>query len=276
MQIALVFLGLVLSADDLKLDVLDPLNSDQRAVFMKVANQALCPCNCPLTLAGCLKDKPKCKRASVIARYIARQTTGGLTAMDIITDLSEGFSGSMAEPAFKFSKAAPSATRGKPGAKLMVVEYADFRCPHCREAVKFVDAVVASLGDKIDFSFRHFPLQSLEPSVLAAEATEAAGAQGKFYEMHAILFKNADALKREDLIRYAGQLKLDVARFTKDLDERRFRAKVMADKEEGSKAGVDATPTIYINGRKFTLPHTVENFRDRAEYDLASDVECSQ
>jgi protein-disulfide isomerase len=279
MRTVLFFLALALpsvaSAQDLKLDVLDPLNADQRAVFMKVANQALCPCNCPLTLAGCLKDKPKCKRASILARVVARLSAQGLTAMDIMTALGEGFTGSVAEPVFKFSKPPAHAIKGKAGAKIVVTEYADFRCPHCREAVKFVDAMIAALGDKVEFSFRHFPIQGLEPSVLAAEAAEAAGAQGKFYPMHALLFKNPDALSRDNLIGYAKQLGLDVARFTKELDAHTHRAKVIADKEEGGKAGVDATPAIFINGHKYTLERQLEMFKDRAEFELAVETECA-
>jgi protein-disulfide isomerase len=259
---------------DISFEPLAALNGDQKEVFYKVANQALCPCNCPLTLAGCLKDKPKCKRASILGRFIARGAQKGLTTMDLLTEIAEGFSGSQAAPAFKFSKAAAASLRGRPGAKIQVVEFADFRCSHCREAMHFVDTLLQQMGDKVEFSFRHFPLQNLEPSVLAAEAAEAAAAQGKLKEMHELLFKNADALSRDDLVKYATQLKLDVKRFTKELDERKHRPKVMADKEEGAKAGVQGTPAFFINGREFKLERTLENFKDRAEYEIATDTEC--
>jgi protein-disulfide isomerase len=111
--------------------------------------------------------------------------------------------------------------------------------------------------------------------VLAAEAAEAAGAQGKFFQMHEILFKNADALTRDDLIKYATALKLDVKRFTKEMDERKYKPKVMADREEGSKAGIQGTPAFFINGREFRLDRTIDNFKDRAEYDIATETECS-
>jgi protein-disulfide isomerase len=260
---------------DLKFEALRELNADQKEVFYKVSNQALCPCNCPLTLAGCLQDKPKCKRASVLGRFVVRSVQKNLTSMDILTEIAEGFSGSQASAAFKFSKAPAPSMKGRAGAKIQVVEFADFRCPHCREATHFVDTLVAAMGDKIEFSFRHYPLQSLEPSVLAAEAAEAAGAQGKFFQMHEILFKNADALTRDDLIKYATALKLDVKRFTKEMDERKYKPKVMADREEGSKAGIQGTPAFFINGREFRLDRTIDNFKDRAEYDIATETECS-
>ena len=261
---------------DLAFEPLRELTDDQKEVFYKVANQALCPCNCPLTLAGCLKDKqPKCKRAAILGRFIARGVQKGLTTMDILTELAEGFSGSQAGAAVKFSKPPAHTLRGRAGAKLQIVEFADFRCPHCREAVHFVEQMLSALGDKVEFSFRHFPLQNLEPSVLAAEAAEAAGAQGKFVPMYELLFKNSDALTRDDLIKYATQLKLDVKRFTKELDAHTYRPKVMADKEEATKAGVQGTPAFFINGREFKLERTLENFKDRAEYDLASDTECA-
>lgn len=251
------------------------LNEDQREVFNKVTNQALCPCNCPLTLSGCLKDKPKCKRAAILSRFIARGVQKGLTAMDILTDLAEGFTGSQATAAAKFSKAPAPTTRGKAGAKIQIVEFFDYRCPHCKEATHFVEQLVTAMGDKVEFSFRHFPLQSLEPSVLAAEAAEAAGAQGKFKEMHELLFKNADALGHDELVKYAKELKLDVKRFTKELDEHKYKAKVLADKEEGSKAGVQGTPAFFVNGRELKLERTLDNFKDRSDYELAVETECA-
>jgi protein-disulfide isomerase len=258
---------------DINFEPLTALNDDQKEVFYKVSNQALCPCNCPLTLAGCLKDKAKCKRATILGRFIVRSVQKGLTTMDILTDLADGFA--PAAPMAKLGKAPPTSMKGKAGAKIQVVEFADFRCPHCREAIHFVEQMLAAMGDKVEFSFRHFPLQNLEPSELAAEAAEAAGAQGKFWQMHETLFKNSDALAKDDLVKYATALKLDVKRFTKELDEHKYRPKVMADKEEGTKAGVQGTPAIFINGKEFKLERTVDNFKDRAEYEIATDTECA-
>lgn len=256
---------------DLNMPLLDAMSGDQREVFYKVANQAVCPCNCPLTLAGCLRDKPKCRRAQILAKFIGREVQSGLTTMDIVTHLAEGFPSTAA--AFKFSKSPAYAIKGK--GKVQIVEFADFRCHHCKEAVKVMQDVAAALGDKVEINFRHFPIQSQDPSVLAAEAAEAAGAQGKFWPMHDMMFKNQDALGREELLKFAKELKLDVARFQKELDEHKYKAKVMADKEEGNKAGVEGTPAIFVNGREMRgMERTPENFRDRVDFELSQQLEC--
>jgi protein-disulfide isomerase len=127
------------------------------------------------------------------------------------------------------------------------------------------------MGDRVEITFKHFPLQALEPSVQAAEAAEAAGAQGKFWPYHDLLFKNQNQVSRDDFLRFAKELKLDLKRFTKELDEHTYRAKVMADRDEGMKAGLQGTPGLFINGHELKLDHTVDNFRDRAEYELEND-----
>lgn len=260
---------------DLSLPYLDELNDDQREVFYRVANHTVCPCNCPLTLAGCLKNKPKCSRSFIMGRFAARQTTKGLTTLDIETELTESFSTAGTVQSFK-NPAPNGSTKGKAGAKWQVVEFADFRCPHCREAAHFTTELIKALGDKVEVTFKHYPLQGLEPSVVAAEAAEAAGAQGKFWQFHDIMFAHQEALTRDDLVRYAAELKLDVKRFTKELDERKYKAKVMADRDEGTKAGLQGTPAFFLNGKELRIDRTVENFRDRAEFDQASEAQCTQ
>ena len=247
---------------------LDDLNEDQKQVFTKVANQELCPCNCPLTLAGCLKQKPKCGKAQVLARYIARKTRDGLTTIDILTKLEEGFPGSAADPKQSFTKAPAANCKGSPTAKIHLVEFADFRCPHCREASHIMSELAAS--GKVEVCFKHYPLQALEPSVVAAEAAEAAAAQGKFWPYHDLLFKYQEDVGRDALLRYAGDLKLDVARFTKELDSHKYKAKVLADREEGNKANIQGTPAIFVGGHELKLDRTLEDIKDRTDYDDAA------
>lgn len=260
---------------DLSLPYLDELNDDQREVFYRVVNHAVCPCNCPLTLAGCLKNRPKCGRAVIMGRFAARQTTKGLTTLDIETELTESFS--MAGAPFKFAANAPNGSvKGKAGAKIQLVEFADFRCPHCREATHWVSELAKQFGERIEITFKHYPLQGLEPSVLAAEAAEAAGAQGKFWPYHDMLFAHQEAVGHDDLVRYATELKLDVARFKKELDDHKYRAKVMADREEGSKAQLQGTPAFFLNGRELRIDRTTDNFKDRLEFEQAAEAQCTQ
>jgi protein-disulfide isomerase len=139
--------------------------------------------------------------------------------------------------------------RGSPDAPVQLVEYGDFECPHCGAAYLVVKKLEQDLGDRLAVVFRQFPLINVHPHAeLAAEAAEAAGAQGKFWQMHDMLFEHQDALAPADLMRYAAALHLDVKRFADDLSGHAFRSKVQDDMKGGLQSGVKGTPTFFING----------------------------
>ncbi len=138
--------------------------------------------------------------------------------------------------------------RGPADAPVTLVEYGDFECPHCGRAEPAVRELLADFGD-VRYVWRHLPLTDVHPHAqLAAEATEAAGEQGAFWEMHDLLFAHQDALRAEDLISYAGQLGLDVDQFERDLQERVGAARVAADVESADLSSVSGTPTFFVNG----------------------------
>lgn len=149
--------------------------------------------------------------------------------------------------------------RGPASAPVTLLEYADFQCPFCRRAFFELERLRRGLGDRIRFVFRHFPLSQMHPyATQAAEAAEAAGAQGKFWEMHDALFTHQDALGREALRAHARSLRLDVDRFTRELDEHRYLPKVRRDFRDGVRSGVNGTPTMFINGARWDGPYTAE------------------
>ena len=122
-------------------------------------------------------------------------------------------------------------------------------CPHCGAAHLIVKRVLRRAGGDVRFVFRNFPLGQIHPNAVeAAEAAEAAGLQGRFWEMHDLLFENQDALEREDLLGYAKELGLDAARFVRDLDSEAVEERVRADFASGVRSGVNGTPTFFING----------------------------
>ena len=141
---------------------------------------------------------------------------------------------------------------GPENAPVTLVEYGDFECSHCGAMEPVIRALRESTGDTLRFVFRHFPLTGSHPHAeLAAEAAEAAGAQGAFWPMHDLLLANQDALTRADLERYAAQLGLDVAAFTTALDNHTYQPEVQADFMSGVRSGVGGTPTFYINGTRY-------------------------
>jgi len=145
--------------------------------------------------------------------------------------------------------------QGPPDAPVTLVEYGDYECPYCGEAYPVVKALQERLGDQMCFVFRNFPLTQVHPHAEeAAEAAEAAGAQGKFWEMHDLLYENQDALEPEDLVQYARALKLDLKRFVLEMREHVYVERVREDFRSGVRSGVNGTPTFFINGARHDGP----------------------
>ena len=141
---------------------------------------------------------------------------------------------------------------GPDDAPVTLVEYGDFECPHCGEAFPLIKAIKARLGDQLRVVFRHFPLTMDHPNAQkAAEAAEAAAQQGKFWEMHDLLFENQRRFSQETFIELARKLDIDTDWFRKALDEGRFAERVTADFNTGVRSGVNGTPTFFINGERF-------------------------
>src|SRR6266511_3362530 len=142
-------------------------------------------------------------------------------------------------------------SRGPDDAPVTLVEYGDFECPYCGRAEPVLRELLADFGDELRFVFRHLPLADVHPRAsLAAEAAEAAGAQGKFWEMHDLLFAHQDALAPLDLVRYAEELGLDVGRVRGELRRRAYAPRVAEDVSSADASGVSGTPTFFVNGKR--------------------------
>jgi protein-disulfide isomerase len=141
---------------------------------------------------------------------------------------------------------------GPDDAPVTLVEFGDYECPYCGMAHPIVKRAQRELRSQLRFVFRNFPLAEAHPHArLAAQAAEAAGAQGKFWEMHDTLFENQDALELEDLVGYAESIGLDAVRFARDLEAGTFEKRVRDDFRSGVKSGVNGTPTFFINGARY-------------------------
>ena len=139
--------------------------------------------------------------------------------------------------------------RGNLDAPVTLVEYGDYECPHCGQAHAVVEEVLRRAGDTIRFVFRNFPLTQIHPRAeRAAEAAEAAGVQGKFWEMHDLTFENQERLDRSDLVAHAREIGLDEPRFTHDLDTGANAERIREDFMGGVRSGVNGTPTFFVNG----------------------------
>jgi protein-disulfide isomerase len=146
--------------------------------------------------------------------------------------------------------------RGPLDAPVTLLEYGDFECPHCGEAAPIVHDVLDRMGDRVRFVFRHLPLTDIHPrSEAAAESSEAAAAQGAFWEMHDRLFANQDDLDLHDLPRHAEALGLDADAVRAALRERAYEPRVAEDIASADSAGIAGTPTFFIDGVMLTGHH---------------------
>ncbi|MEL7370905.1 MAG: thioredoxin domain-containing protein [Myxococcota bacterium] len=157
---------------------------------------------------------------------------------------------------------------GKKDAPIQLVVFSDFQCPFCGRVNPTIDQVKKEYGDKVSVAFKHFPLSFHADAEPAAVASLAAHRQGKFWQMHDKLFENQRALKRADLVSYAKDLQLDVAKFEKDLDDPELKQWVKSDMAEGTKVGVRGTPATFINGMMLSGAQPFDAFKRLIEAEL--------
>ena len=141
--------------------------------------------------------------------------------------------------------------RGPKAARLTIVEFSDFQCPFCRSGAEALAEIAAAFPNDVRLVFKQFPLESHSQAAIAAEASLAAQAQGKFWEMHDRIFANPRSLTEPNLIAWAKEFGMDAARFTSDLTSHKYRNTVQAEVREGLDAGVEGTPTVFLNGRPY-------------------------
>jgi protein-disulfide isomerase len=153
--------------------------------------------------------------------------------------------------------------RGALHAPISVIEYGDFECPSCSLAVESIKQLQTRFPQRVRVAFRHFPLEDAHPhALLAAEAAEAAAAQGRFWEMHDLLFRHQTHLALPDLMRYAVALGLDVAQFAVSVDDHIYLQRVREHVESGRKAHLRSTPAFYVNGVLQDVSHGLQALHD--------------
>lgn len=163
--------------------------------------------------------------------------------------------------------------QGPADAPVTLVEFGDFECPYCAAAHVIVKKVQQIMDDQLRFVFRHFPLTQIHPHAEpAAEASEAAGAQGQFWEMHDLLYENQPLLDPPHLVAYAEELGLEVERFVRELETGIYRERVREDFLSGVRSGVNGTPAFFINGLRYDGSWDIAPLVEALEASLESRV----
>ena len=235
----------------------------QKQKFDALEQKLQSPCGKAQSLHAALGD-PSCKRAPFAEKYLAR-----LVSLDLSDDeVTDTFNNRYGKPAHDFN-VKDSAFLGSPNAPVQVVEFFDYGCPHCRDKAPVLEALVAKHPHDVVVFYKNFPLSFHPDSKNCAIASVAAQRQGKFLDMHKKLFASQGAQSKDQIMGYAKDLGLDMQKFVTDFGDPAAAARVDADRAEGEKAQIQGTPTIYVNGREFTDPVTLDDLGDWVAEELA-------
>ncbi len=159
--------------------------------------------------------------------------------------------------------------KGSKQAPVTIIEFSDFQCPYCKKATETIKEVVDSYKGKVKLVFRDFPLPMHKDAELASIASECADDQDKFWDYHDKLFANQQALDVSALKKYAGELKLNMNKFNKCLDSKKYKDEVAKDREDGEKAGVSGTPAFFVNGKFVAGLKPADYFKKLIDAELA-------
>ena len=152
---------------------------------------------------------------------------------------------------------------GAPDAGLVLLEYGDYECTSCANAQPLVRHLIESFGNQMKLIYRHYPLTQIHPHAeLAAEAAEAAGAQGRFWEMHELLFQNSAHLKMPAMLNYAEALELDLSRFEGEMKDRIYLQRIQAHRHSGDLLELKGTPAFFLNGKIIDVSFGLEHLED--------------
>lgn len=170
----------------------------------------------------------------------------------------------------------PANLKGNPDAPVKLIEYSDFQCPACAYYQPFLAQLEQDLGEQLSIEYRHFPLVQIHPLArLAAQAAEAAARQGRFWEMHDMLYQRqadwsplASGPAEEKFIEYAVQLELDPAEFSRDLNSTEIKDIVSQDEQDAYRLHLNGTPSFFLNGVKVKNPANYEEFRKIIESEI--------
>jgi protein-disulfide isomerase len=228
------------------------LTKPQRDAVLNVVRSEPCACGCSMKVAECRVKDPACGDSRRLAAFAVRDASSGKSEAAIRADLDKYAKEPppVLEPPVKISTAGDP-FKGAANAKVTIVEFSDFQCPYCAKAAIEAAQVVQQFPKDVKLVFKQFPLEDHSQAALAAEASLAAHAQGKFWPMHDKMYANFRSINQARIMAWATESGLDLAKFRADLDSHKYAARVKAEEQEGETAGVGGTPTFFINGKRF-------------------------
>ena len=236
-----------------------------KKIFFRVVNSEPSVCGKGQSLLASAKSDGGCRRSLNAVKYVARLADQGYTQSEIADSLEKRYRSTDQ----KFIDVSDAPMEGNASARVTLVEFADYECPHCKRFQPVLRQILDELRKDIRIYFKHYPLPQHTNARLAAEAAVAAQKQGKFWPYQDKLWENQDSLSPADMEKFAKEIGLDVSKFRVDLDDAKVKAHVQKDRVDGTTLGLSSTPTLYINGREYTDAKDTESLREWVKEELA-------
>ena len=251
------------SADSLPSVDLSHLTAPQKVSALKIMREQGCSCGCNMKIAECRVVDPSCSYSTGLAAAIVQGLSQGKSENDVIASLRPKL---LEDPVTIPVAGAPYI--GPEKAPITIVEFSDFQCPYCKAAIPEISAILKNFPTQVKLIFKQYPLETHSHADLAAAAAVAAHKQGKFWALHDAMFATNEDLTRENILQLAQDKGLDVKRLAQDLDSTAVRETVVRDVQDGDHAGVQGTPTIFINGQRYNGPINVLSLKTILDADL--------
>jgi protein-disulfide isomerase len=228
------------------------LSGARKQAALKFIREEPCACGCTMKLAECRMNDPSCAISRKLTAAAIKDFGEGKDAAFVKADLKKlaDEPPPVLEEPVKLSIAGDP-WRGPENARVTIVEFSDFQCPYCSKVVGATKEVLNQFPKDVKLVFKQFPLDTHADAEFGAEASLAAQAQGKFWEMHDRMYAGFPDLSRRTIMGYAKQIGLDMNRFQSELDSHKYKARVLSEEQEGETSGVGGTPTFFFNGRKY-------------------------
>ncbi|MBX3262696.1 MAG: thioredoxin domain-containing protein [Labilithrix sp.] len=224
------------------------LTQREKKEWSSYVSEFISPCpNVPVPIAQCVKEKRECDKCAPAAKYLVKLVKDGMPR----EPLEKSYKNRFDPDKVKNVPIDGSPTKGPESAPLTIVEFADFQCPHCGQFAPVIDKVVESRKSEVRFAYKFYVLGKFPNSENAARAAIAAGKQGKFWEMHHLIFANQENLSQQGLDSMAKELGLDVGRLHADMQAPDTAERIAKDRKLGEDLKIEGTPSIFINGRQF-------------------------
>jgi protein-disulfide isomerase len=246
------------------------LTGRERSDWSRAVSENLSPCaDQPVSLEQCVNESRACSACAPAARYLVEQVKRGRTRAQV----DAAYRARFAADQVKSIDIGDSPSKGSPSARVVIVEFADFECPACADKRSLLDKVVEEHAGKVRLVFKNFPLSMHPNAEKAARAGIAAHRQGKFWQLHPLLFENQNDLTLGSVEKLAQKAGLDLARFRQDRDSEATADAVMRDRKLGETLNIGSTPSLFINGRPFpSTPDFDQDLEDwlKLEIELVS------